>query len=284
MELGFPEITDSFLNGQNIVYTQFNDIEFYVEDIEQENLYFTILKNLFPDIRFDKIFPLGGKSNIFADAANNLGNKRKVYLVDLDFDEILGIKNDSINIFYLDRYSIENYLLDLKAIKEIVKEHKPKLKEAEIQNTFNLEAFKMECQTLFSDLVCCYLIIQKYNLGIENVKCDTARFCNFTNVPAILKDAQILAYHAQVKAALKIINPRLKFEAQVKVFKKYFRKLADALNNIPGKYLLNFLKYRIRAIFDLPQITLESFTYRLAKNCEFRDLLFLKKSVINYIN
>ena len=42
MEEGFPELTDSFLSGQDILYKQFNDIEFYVEDFEQEHLYYNI--------------------------------------------------------------------------------------------------------------------------------------------------------------------------------------------------------------------------------------------------
>ncbi|MBK6481150.1 MAG: DUF4435 domain-containing protein [Saprospiraceae bacterium] len=203
MEFGFPEITDSFLIGQNIVYTQFNDIEFYVEDTEQENFYFEILKKLFPDIKFDKIFPLGGKPNVFTDASLNLGNKKKVYIVDLDFDEnFLEIKKTHQIMFYLEKYSIENYLLDFTAIKEIIIEQKPKIKHQEIQNTFDINSFYNECHSLFSDLLCYYLTIQKHELGIENVKCDTARFCDFTLVPATLKAIQITNYHNQIELAL----------------------------------------------------------------------------------
>ena len=89
MNEGFPELTDSFLSGQDILYTQFNDIEFYVEDTEQEHFYFNILKKLFPDLNFEKIFPLNGKDNVRDSARLNIGNKKKVYIVDLDFDHIL---------------------------------------------------------------------------------------------------------------------------------------------------------------------------------------------------
>jgi len=283
MEFGFPEITDSFLKGQDIVYTQFNDIEFYVEDIEQENFYFEILKKLFPDIKFDKIFPLGGKPNIFSDAAANIGNKKKVYFVDLDFDEILNIKNTQNNIFYLEKYSIENYLLDFCAVKEIVIEQKPKIKHQEIENTFDINSFYNECHSLFSDLICYYLTIQKHDLGIENVKCDTARFCSFNTIPATLKPAQVNLYHFQIETALRAKNARLKLNAQLKFFKKYLRTTQESLKHIPGKYILNFLKYRIEHLFSLSQMTLESFTYRLAKNCDLGDLAYLRQRVTNYI-
>jgi hypothetical protein len=89
MNSGFPELTDSFLSGQDILYTQFNDIEFFVEDTEQEHFYFNILKKLFPDLKFEKIFPLNGKKNVSDAAILNIGNNKKVYIVDLDFDHIL---------------------------------------------------------------------------------------------------------------------------------------------------------------------------------------------------
>ena len=53
-----PTLSESFLRGQNVLYKQFNDIEFYIEDTEQENLYYHILKIIFPQIKFEKIFPL----------------------------------------------------------------------------------------------------------------------------------------------------------------------------------------------------------------------------------
>jgi hypothetical protein len=283
MENGFPEITDSFLRGQNIVYTQFNEIEFYVEDIEQENFYFEILKKLFPNIKFDKIFPLGGKPNVFADAALNIGNRKKVYLVDLDFDEILGIRNAANNIFYLEKYSIENYLLDYNAIKEIVIEQKPKIKHQDIENTFDIDSFLVECHTLFSDLICYYLAIQKHELGIENVNCDTARFCNFNAIPATLKPLQVNGYHTQIENALRAKNARLKLDSQLRNFKKYVKTVSESIKHIPGKYILNFLKYRIEHLFSLAQMTLESFTYRLARNCDLGELNYLRQRVTNYI-
>ncbi len=74
-----------------------------------------------------------------------------------------------------------------------------------------------------------------------------------------------------------------KTQTQIKLFRKYFKGLNQALINIPGKYLLNFLKYRIEHLFGIPQMTLESFTYRLAKNSEFDELFFFKQRVTNYI-
>lgn len=72
MDFYLPTLTESFLKGQDILYKQFNNIEFYIEDTEQENLYFQILKKMFPDIKFEKIFPLNGKKNVKDDCLINV--------------------------------------------------------------------------------------------------------------------------------------------------------------------------------------------------------------------
>lgn len=278
-----PQKGKKYLRGQDVVWSQFNEVNFYVEDIEQENFYFEVLKKLFPDIKFEKIFPLGGKSLIYVDAAQNIENKKKIYIVDLDFDKILNKKKNLKNIFYLEKYSIENYLLDFEVIKKIIIEEKPRIKDNEIINLFDMNTFYDECKSLFSNLICYYLAIQKFELGIENTKCDTARFCNFNAKPACLKTQQLNNYHVQIEEALAIKNKRVKLNTQINNFKKYFRKMEDCLSNIPGKYLLNFIKYRIENIFEIPQMSLDSFTYRLAKNSEFEDLGYLKNCIANYI-
>lgn len=283
IEESLPKRSKRSLKGQDILWTQFNDVNFYVEGIEQENFYFEILKKLFPKIKFERIFPLGGKPNILADAALNNGDKKKVYIVDLDFDDILNCKHNNNNIFYLERYSIENYLLDLSAIKKIIIEEKPKIKNHEIDSNLNINSFFNECHTLYSDLVKYYIVIQKHELGIENVKCDPARFCNYTVVPATIKEQQVTNYRIQLEALLAAKDARLRLSSQMNQLKRYFSTIQEALKHIPGKYLLNFIKYRIEHLFKIAQMTLESFTYRLAKNCTLEDLFYLRQRIVNYI-
>lgn len=283
MEFGFPETTSSFLKGQDILYSQFNNINFYVEDTEQENFYFVILKKLFPSVVFEKIFPLGGKNNVFDEAGLNIHNNKKVFIVDLDFDQILNQKKSQSNIFYLDRYSIENYLIEIDAIKEIIKEERPKLKDTDINTVFDLNSFMNESKNLFSDLIKYYLVIQKHSLGIENVDQDTARFCDFTKTPACLKASSLTAYHSRVESALNSTKPRLKLSRQLLNFNQHLNSIQNIINNIPGKYILNFLKYRIEHLFSYPQMSLESFTYRLAKNCSLTSLNFLKLQIEVFI-
>jgi len=59
-----PKESTKSLYAKSVFFRQFNDIDFYVEDHGEENLYFLILKKLFPNLYFENIFPLGGKENL----------------------------------------------------------------------------------------------------------------------------------------------------------------------------------------------------------------------------
>ena len=89
LEESIPTKNDGYLIAEDVFFIQFNEISFFIEDTEQENFYYNILKKLFPSIQIEKIFPLNGKDNVIEDCKKNIGNKNKIYLVDKDFDCML---------------------------------------------------------------------------------------------------------------------------------------------------------------------------------------------------
>lgn len=283
MDLGLPTKSEAFLQGQDIFYAQFNEVNFYVEDEDQENLYFDIIKKLFPNLKFVKIFPLCGKRNVKSAARATASDKSKIYIVDLDFDGILNRKENLPNLFYLERYSIENYLLEEHPLLEVVLEEKPKLKLLNIKSTFEMKAFLKECRILFEELLCHFLVIQEHNLGIENTKGSPLKFCSFTPRPSI-KTSEFSRYRMLIDNTLK--DKQLNLEEQIQKYKNHlasFQEPEDVVNIIPGKYVLAFLKHRIESLFSIPSMTLESFTYRLTKKSELNSLFSLQQSIILYI-
>src|SRR4051812_46633890 len=106
-EDSIPHKTDSYRLAESLFYRQFNDLDFYVEDSSQENLYWQLLRKLFGDIKITKIYPLGGKKNVIEFAKTHSSDLRSVCIVDKDFDALLGAMNNIGCLFYLKRYSIE---------------------------------------------------------------------------------------------------------------------------------------------------------------------------------
>lgn len=282
IEESFPTKGDNYLLGQDVLWSQFNDINFYVEDVNQENFYFLILKKLFPSIKLNRIFPLGGKDNVILEANKSLRNKKKVFILDLDFDEILNKKQNIKNLFYLERYSIENYLIENDAIFELIREENPKIKTAEIKAKFNLSTFANECSNVLSLLSCQFLLINKYGLGLPYLNIEPNRDCDFLSTTFSIKAPVINPYLNEVENKLRILKPRLKYSTQVSNHMKHFKSASNCLINIPGKYLINLLKIRLKKLFSFCQTTSETFAYRLTKNCNFQALEYLKLDIIKY--
>jgi hypothetical protein len=282
MSIGFPELSDSFLSGQDILYTQFNEINFYVEDTDQEHFYYNILAKLFPNLSFEKIFPLNGKDNVIIESKLTSGDKSKVYIVDLDFDEILNKKENEDNLFYLKRYSIENYLCHKTSVYEIIREKNPKLKDNEIDNIFSFESVQKDWKKLLTELSSSFIIIQKYSLGKEYFGLNCPRDFDFNQTPSTIKNQFLPNYFSEVETLLKSRNRRYTLKSQVNKLKSNFRSLEKAIKNIPGKYILNLLKYQLESKGLINQISMESFTYKLSKDCNIDSLSFLKDEIKDY--
>lgn len=283
MNIGFPELVDSFLSGQDILYKQFNKIEFYIEDKDQEHLYFNILKTLFPKIKFEKIFPLNGKTNVINEAGLNLGNKAKIFIVDLDFDKILRRVVRLDNLFYLKCYSIENHLLSKKGVFEIIRNKNPKLKDPDIEGSLNYEKLIQFVSKGLKELSCAFIIIQKHNLGIEYHGMNISRDFNFAGQNIDYRMNFIPGYLLSVELSLKNKNARFTLKGQSKAYKKYFKPTPKSMENIPGKYILTFIKERLQTLSLVSQVSLESFTYMLSKEINSKELNYLKKNIQKYL-
>ncbi|PKP20998.1 MAG: hypothetical protein CVU05_07820 [Bacteroidetes bacterium HGW-Bacteroidetes-21] len=283
MDNGFPVLTDSFLSGQDIFYGQFNDIEFYVEDTEQEHFYYNIFKTLFPELKFGKIFPLNGKTNVKDAARINAGNKKKVYIVDLDFDHIIGTVENLNNLFYLKKYSIENYLFSKEAIYEAIRTKDSKLKDHEIDAIFNYDELLNLAANSLKELASAFIIIQKHALGIEYYNFNLTKDFDFSIASPYYRMNFITDYLNFVDSELKKKNNRYSLQAQITKLRRYFNNLIEALSNIPGKHLLIFIKERLQALKLIDQIKIESFTYALSKDFMSNDLDYLRTNVTNYI-
>ncbi len=282
IEDSFPTRSGRSLLAQDILWTQFNDVNFYVEDIDQQNFYLNVLKKLFPTLKINRIFPLGGKPNVIKEARKSR-SKKKVFLLDLDFDEIVGTKVHNGNIFYLKKYSIENYLLEKEGIFELIKEENPKISDATIKSKFSFSNFQNDCFNLFHKLSCNFLLIKKYQLGLDYLNIEPHRDCDFSIPSCCIKNTVINPYFNQVETALNLKKPKMKYTSQIKQHSKYFNTIEKCLANAPGKYFINFLKITLKKIFQFSQTSIETFTYRLMKNCSFRELDYLKVSIDRFL-
>lgn len=157
--------------AEDMFYASFNDVSFYVEDRDQENLYLNFLRSGFPELSIEKIFPLDGKKNVlkhFDDPVNN-GVGRRIYILDKDFDDLLGRIRNEENIIYLDKFCLENYVVNLNGIAELVREDVPKLKITDVIEQLTAENLPERLYVDMRKLSFAFYLVQKYNADIVNV-------------------------------------------------------------------------------------------------------------------
>ncbi|SEG41095.1 DUF4435 domain-containing protein [Sphingobacterium lactis] len=283
-KFGFPELSQTFLMGQDLMYKQFNEVDFFVEDIESEHMYFNIFKNVFSQVKFEKIFPLGGKENVIEAAKKTVANKDKIYFVDQDFDGILETKCNYPNIFYLKKYSIENYLIQKESIFEIIRIKQPKFKDKEIEAIFDYKKLLFETTEFLKEMSIYFVVVRKFKLNDEYLKIIVHRDFDENTTSPYYKGNHIKNYIKQIETSLKSRDGRISINKHKKLIQNHFNTLEACLNNIPGKYLLSIIKQRLISKKLINANSDETFIYSLSK--EFNPRIFndIKLEVINFRN
>ncbi len=273
-EPDLPARSPSGMAALDIFYSDFNDVNFYVEDYDQENLYEEILKKAFPWLRIARIFPLGGKSAVFQHATSNSNQGIecfRAYIVDRDFDDLLGKRFDHPNIFYLDRFCIESYLLESRAIVELVIENHPKKRRTDIEARLSADAQLSSLFRCLRPLFILFFCAQLLDLGLKNCSSPPEAFCKPKRLWE-LDDAAVLRYETELKSAAqaRLLDPPLADPRSDGRLSGAIRASDYAL--VSGKFVAAMLFHYVKSKYSLGSMTFESFVYRLTKNCALRSM------------
>lgn len=275
-----PQRSEGGLAASDVFYQSYNSLYFYVEDADQENLYFTILKDIFPDAAFEKIFPLSGKSNVLSHAKDpeNRPVGNRVYILDKDFDDLLEKKESIKGVFYLKNFCIENYVVQEKALVEVVLESRPKIKRKYIQAELSLDKVIPEIGKNLRHLFSLFYISQLEKLEIANCGLKPEVFCNPKRLWEVSPDL-LSKYSAELSALCdeqNVEKPAEPLSSDPRLVG--FHRVSEA-EVVSGKFWLAMLFHYIKTKYNLGSITFDSFTFRTAKNCTFEDLRWLVDDV-----
>jgi hypothetical protein len=258
----------------DIFYDDFNDVNFYVEDQEQENLYLEIFRKLFAGVRIARIFPLGGKPAVLKHAtseANECISCFRVYVVDRDFDFLLGRQFEHPNVFYLDRFCIESQLLEPAAAVEVVVENHPKRRRTEIETRLSLDAQISSLYNSLRPLFAQFLCAQLLDSGVRNCSLPPEAFCKPKRLWE-LRPTATAGFRSELIAEAVANGLGLdQHESQFELASARARMASD-YELVSGKFVAAMLFHYIKSEYNLGSMTFESFVYRLAKNCTLRSM------------
>jgi hypothetical protein len=287
LEESIPQNSDGYRYAQSAFYSQFNDVDFYVEDAWQENLYLCILGRLFPRLKIENIHPLGGKENAIQHARVNTSRRKSIYLLDKDFDDLLGKLQKQDNVFYLEKYCIENFFIEEQAILKFIIAEKPRLKPANVQRQIEFQTRWDDIVRQLANLFALFFIVQKHNIALKSTSQKPDSFCSAADSCSI-DQRRVSQYASSVRkmAAKQNMNLNLDYELQACSEQFELNKRTGFYGvNVSGEFMLHLFVNRIAKLFGLDRVPdLQSFAYRLAEKCDFHSLRALRRRMNTYLN
>jgi hypothetical protein len=234
-DLSFSE--DALLNRVLFISGK-NKINLFVEDTNKEFEYEEIFEKIFSeDFKLNCIFPTNGKPYLI-EAYNLFGTNeeygKNIFIADGDFDILLGKSMvNSDNFIYLEKYNIETYLINKKAIINTMRP-RLKLEKSKVEKYINLDYWYSKILPFMKKIFSLHCLVQLENISLKNVGRNPNSFLNKNGLPNY---SQCEKYELEIKSYIPDIEEKYN---QLNLTMEQSSS-DDPLKFICGKYLLTSL-------------------------------------------
>lgn len=281
MKLDFKDYIKS---TKSIFFRYKNDIDIYVEDNNDEEFYKVLLNRVLEttNLKVDKLISLGNRKNVIDTClTDQTDRKRKrLYIIDGDLNLILG-DIPEINYLYVHKcYCIENYLIDEKAILEILHDNCANQAIDKIQKTLTFNNWLKGISTPLIDLFLHFALAHKFKLRMPTVKGGISNYQCQKNGLVIVDNDKINTKISEIKEELlKQISEEEYNDLIYNLRQKYSYNVDNLLIMVSGKhFLLPLVQERIKKV-DRTNISRETIRLRLAKLCNIDKFNELKETI-----
>ena len=266
------------------VFTQYrNTINIYTEDCgKDKKFYVTLFKRLLndTDIIINDIYPLGNCTNVINACRKDKSTSPKLYIIDGDIYNMSTPRDTEENLFVLDSYCIENYVIDEQAYYKVYNELDPVHSEDEIKKIINyskmMEAAIAPFMRLFR-----YFSISKEVLDKFRLKSATCFLSNIGNIEISKIDDETADIEVQLE------DGGLSEQELSKAIKEKNLLFPDCyeslLKYVSGKdylipYICKFSENKLSLSLGLRK---EYWKYQYSKFCKLDRLEKLKTAIID---
>lgn len=250
-------------SGQSYkLYDDYNDIHIFVEDAGFENLYKVLFKKY--GVRVENIFSKNGKEAVLK-AAESCTDTKCVFIVDRDWDDLLGIMSTLKNVVVLNMHSIECYLIDHRAFTGIVLGESPKCNIDSLLGQKHFEKILTDVSDKLRPLFECFAAIQMSD--------EKGKGCS--HKPGHFQQKNRSCAPDEREIAQFISESRISVPQSVK---DYF---SDKVLTIKGhgKFLLHYVWEGVRHRSRIGRIGMEKLMMRLAQLIDTLELKTLTHEV-----
>lgn len=280
-----PERNEAAKFATSVFFEDFNDIDVYVEDTANgyEKIFSILLARLLaPKLTVTKVFGLGERNKVIEAATLYPDQRRKaVFLIDGDLYLLCGEQIQlPPNIISLDRYCIENFLLDEDSLLDIMDDEDPTKGIEELRNIFKFNEWRGNSAALFRKLFIIYGVAHSLKSGEPT----TSRKMNEI-VQNNLGDIDV----GKIDALCLLIKNNLSLKFGIDVVEDEIRRITLALDEkecfvckyVSAKsYILPILFLRMRSLTKLSSNNL-TIKMRLAKRCTLEPLKKTKEEIFS---
>ena len=263
-----------------------NNIDIYTEDEEKDKEFYKLLFSRLLDgtgMKINDITPLGCKQNVIDRCKEEPKTERKkIFIVDGDIDLILNSNEDRIeNLFVLNAYCIENFLIDEKSATELLYMNIGTSSKENIKKTLNFKKWLEYNSEALIDLFLHFSI--KKEIGQTFLLYNANRFTKTNKKETILDIDAIGRYTDTIKNEVLQEITKEKYNKILEERKKKWAISNETLLTIvSGKdYLLPLLQFRVQKFKTLKGLfSQEAIKLILAEHCDLSRLETLRQKII----
>ncbi|MCG8039092.1 MAG: DUF4435 domain-containing protein [Candidatus Thiodiazotropha taylori] len=170
-----PERNEKGRYAKSVFYHDVNDIDIYVEDTGKgsEKLYRNLFYRVFEaGAKIYKVFPLGCRNSVIerCEKDNSETGRISLYVVDGDLALLSDHSYECERLLVLDRYSIENYLIDSEAIVDLLFEEDLEKDRDELDRSFDYLGWVTANEELLCNLFVVYSIAYRVAPDMQTVQ------------------------------------------------------------------------------------------------------------------
>lgn len=258
------------VRAQNFLKRHYNDIDVVVEDSANRNIWYAVVRACLPaHVKIASITLAGGRSAVEAACALDQAedDRRRIYIVDGDFDYLLGKPKKRLKHLHRIRgFNVENLILQDEAIIQLAMTSDPLCSPEEVLDRLRISTLISEVSESLRALFCLYAVSEKFGSGIKTCDFKVERLCD------VEKSGYILDL-SRLKVRAISMSRELFRRYGAKAVRSEFSDISERSASLPdemvvsGKsYLLPFVHYASQRRFGY-RGSRESLKVSLAFNC-----------------
>jgi len=280
-----PEYSEDGLGARDIFFAGVARVHIFVEDENLENLYSMLFTRLFPALENYQIFPMAGKSNVVRharDAEADITGAVRIYVLDKDFDDLMGRLLDLSGVFYLDDFNIETSIIDDVSLLRICVEERPRVKRADLEGRLRSGEAWRDWMPYLDRLHRAFALVQKHDLGIQNTDLAPERF-TVDGDPSSFDETRVRAYIDDVSRRLIEKGVLDSPDDYSELSRKVFGNARVHLRHVNGKFLFRLFFHRMKRRQLVSNLTQDSMVMRCVGASELRRLRSFKRRIGDHL-